>query len=224
MKFYTNPLSNNSFRVELYLKEKGLEYEMVNVALMSGEHKKEEYLKDFPRGQVPGLKLDSGETLYESCAIIDFLENTTTKGPALKPPSSDISNSALFYTRLHEFHQKLDPANIFGSVAFGKKTKEELKDRIEKLENEVDNWDKYLEGRKFFAGEFSIVDIVIFPLIATWVFGLTLDLSTRPNLQEWFDSVSSRETVKGCVWYQQWSTQEGLKGTPFERKSILGKE
>ena len=54
--------------------------------------------------------------------------------------------------------------------------KEQLKEPITKLMEELGHWNKYLEGKEWFAETFSLADITVFPAIAGSVFlGLNLD-------------------------------------------------
>jgi len=154
------------------------------------------------------------------------LEYTSNTGPSLMPARTNVGASYKFFTRMSEFHQKLDPSNITGSVVFRKMGKEELKDKIDKLEQEVDRWDAYLDDdSEYFAGDFSIVDITLFPLIATWVELLGLDLTSRSKLNKWYHAVKSRPSVTSCEWSKIFSNKENLKGTPFEGTNpILRKE
>ena len=56
------------------------------------------------------------------------------------------------------------------------KKKEELKENISSLMEELTIWDKHLEGKEWLANTFSIADIAIFPVIAGCVYlGLDLD-------------------------------------------------
>jgi len=53
----------------------GIPVETVYVDLGTGDQKKPEYLKIFPRGQVPGFLDDDGTAVYESAAIVRYLAN-----------------------------------------------------------------------------------------------------------------------------------------------------
>ena len=53
MKLLGFAMSPNVRRAQLTLEELGLPYELVPVDLMSGEHKKPEYLALNPNGRVP---------------------------------------------------------------------------------------------------------------------------------------------------------------------------
>ena len=69
MKLYDREQSGNCHKVRLLLSMLGLEYERVPVDLGSGEHRKPEFLRLNPRGQVPTLT-DGDVTVWDSQAIL----------------------------------------------------------------------------------------------------------------------------------------------------------
>ena len=72
MKLYHHPLSGHSHRARLFLSLLGLPYELVEVDLKSGAHKKPEFLKLNPFGQVPVLE-DNDVVIADSNAILVYL-------------------------------------------------------------------------------------------------------------------------------------------------------
>ena len=164
---YSFPASNNAIRTEWALLEKGLPFEKVQVSLPEGEHKKPPLADLNPRTQVPTLVWDEGGekvVVYESIATIRFIDEQQP-APALMPPISDRPRRALALTRLEEFQAKLDPVNIMGSVAFGKQTREQLGQRVDRVLAEIPRWDGYLSGKQYLVGDqFTLADIAVFPL------------------------------------------------------------
>lgn len=65
--------SSASYRVRIALNLKGLAYSRVEVSLIAGEQKSDEYLAQNAQGFVPMLVAD-GETIIQSLAIIDWLD------------------------------------------------------------------------------------------------------------------------------------------------------
>ncbi len=74
MKLYNYFRSSASFRVRIALELKGLAYEYVPVHLLKSEHKQEAYTSVAPSGLVPTLVTDAGDTLEQSMAIIEYLD------------------------------------------------------------------------------------------------------------------------------------------------------
>ena len=71
-RLYRHELSGHAHRVELFLSLIGREYQLVDVDLVGGEHRQEEFLKLNPFGQVPVL-VDGEVTLADSTAILVYL-------------------------------------------------------------------------------------------------------------------------------------------------------
>ena len=69
---YGTPVSGNAYKVRLLLSLLGLEFEEIDVNLMSGENRTESFLALNPRGQVPVL-VDGEATVWDSQAILVYL-------------------------------------------------------------------------------------------------------------------------------------------------------
>lgn len=76
MKIYHHPLSGHSHRTHLFASLLGLPHELIEVDLLSGAHKKPEFLALNPFGQVPVLD-DNGTIVPDSNAILVYLAKTS---------------------------------------------------------------------------------------------------------------------------------------------------
>jgi len=83
MKLYNFHASSTSYRTRIVLNLKGLDYEYVPVLLDKGEHLSESYGRINPMRGVPTLELDNGIRLYQSGAIIEYLEEVHLSPPLL---------------------------------------------------------------------------------------------------------------------------------------------
>lgn len=84
MKLYHSWLSSASRRVRLCLAEKQIAYESVPIDMRRQEHHQPAYLAMNPNGVVPALRLDNGESLYESGTICEYLDDIQPE-PPLRP-------------------------------------------------------------------------------------------------------------------------------------------
>ena len=85
MQLYTYFRSSAAYRVRIALNLKGLTPEMVSIHLQKegGLNKKPEYRAVNPQMRVPALRLDSGEVLTQSLAIIEYLDEVVPEPPFL---------------------------------------------------------------------------------------------------------------------------------------------
>lgn len=79
MKLYWFQVAPNPTKVRLYIAEKiaggaAIELEEVVVKLPKGEQRSAEHRARNPFASLPVLELDDGSTIFESLAIIDYLE------------------------------------------------------------------------------------------------------------------------------------------------------
>ena len=74
MKLYSYGTAPNPRKVKIFLAEKGIAYDLVQVDVMKGEHKTPQFLQKNPSGKLPVLELDDGRYLSESIAICRYLE------------------------------------------------------------------------------------------------------------------------------------------------------
>jgi len=84
MKLYGFWRSSAAYRVRIALALKGLDYDYVSVQLGKGEQYQPQYAAINPQNLVPVLD-DDGQLLYQSLAIVEYLEQTHPE-PRLIPP------------------------------------------------------------------------------------------------------------------------------------------
>jgi maleylacetoacetate isomerase len=83
MKYYGFWRSLAACRVRIALALKDIKAEEIPVNLMQGEQLKPEYRAVNAQAVVPALVLDDGSTLFESMAIIEYLDETHPQPPLL---------------------------------------------------------------------------------------------------------------------------------------------
>src|SRR5215467_13704691 len=80
MKLYEAVRSSASFRVRIALNLKGIGYESQVLDTRAGDHLRPEYARINPFKAVPTL-VDGGQTLVQSMAILEYLEETHPEPP-----------------------------------------------------------------------------------------------------------------------------------------------
>lgn len=84
MKLYGFWRSLASYRVRVALALKGMHAEEVSIDLLKGKQNEDDYLALNPQGVVPALVLeDGGPPLFQSLAILEYLEETRPEPPLL---------------------------------------------------------------------------------------------------------------------------------------------
>ncbi len=89
MKLYSYFRSSAAYRARIALNLKGLSYETISVHLVKdgGHNRRPEFRAVNPQMRVPVLVTDGGDTLLQSLAIIEYLDETHPE-PSLLPKDS----------------------------------------------------------------------------------------------------------------------------------------
>lgn len=164
VRLYEQPRAPNPRRVNIFVAEKGIEIERVNVDLMAGEHKRPDYLARIGVPQVPALELDDGTILTESVAICRYLE-------ALQPEPNMMGRDVMEQIMIEKWQRQVE-FRLFATVAacfrhtnphlavledqcadWGEVNRSRLDARLSEL-------DRRLEGRDWIAADrLTIADI-----------------------------------------------------------------
>ena len=83
MKLYGFWRSLATYRVRTALALKGIDVEQVSINLLQGRQHSEEYRAINPQSVVPSLIVDGGPPLFQSMAILEYLEETHPEPPLL---------------------------------------------------------------------------------------------------------------------------------------------
>jgi glutathione S-transferase len=188
----------NSYRVRIFMAEKGIDLPRVEVDLMKGEHKSPDFLKINSLGQIPVLVLGDGTIITESVAICRYLEERHPE-----PPLFGAGPVAKAKVEMWNRRVELEVMGTIGDVAFH--SQEFFKDRVPQFpafaeaqrSNVPNKWawlDREMaDGRPFIAGDFfSIADITAG--VAAWLcdfFQLERPASLG-NVARWLERVRAR--------------------------------
>jgi len=168
--FYFGSGSPYAWKVWLALEHKKLPYEARRMSFDSGELKSAEFTAVNPRQKVPAL-VDNGFAMYESAAILEYLEDRyADSGEPLWP--KDVQARAIARRRAAEVVAYVDPVNdkIFSEV-FGPAGKVPDLDVIEAGKKalaaefvRIEGWlDKdYLAGEKPGGADFTLYPYLAF--------------------------------------------------------------
>ncbi len=132
MKLYSYFRSSAAYRVRIVLNLKGIAYETAPVHLIKdgGHNKRPEFRAINPQMRVPVLVTPNGDTLIQSLAIIEYLEETHPQPPLLpKDPIARARARALAELIACDIH----PLNNVGPLRY-------LKNVLGHEQSAIDAW------------------------------------------------------------------------------------
>ena len=201
MKIYQYGAAPNPRRVRMFLAEKGIPMEYVEVSIEKQEHKTPTFLRKNPFAGLPVLELDDGSHLSETIAICRYFENRYPD-PNLLGESADeqvwvemwqrrmelgvFYPVAMVFRMTHEYFRGLIPqVPQWGEV-----------NRVEALERF--QWlDQHFSANRHVAGErYTVADIT---LLCAVDFGRITGVRITPEQEHfarWYAEVSSRASAK----------------------------
>lgn len=201
MKIYDTHTAPTPRRVRIFLAEKNIPMEYVQVDLQKGENITPQMRAKNPIGKIPVLELDDGTCISESVAICRYFEELHPE-PALMGSTALEKAQIEMWQRQVEmaffmqigmcfqhstgyFKDRMTPVPEYGAVA-GKMAASYLK-----------VMDRQLGKSQFIAGDsFSIADITA---LCSIDFARVVKIKMtdeQTNLQRWYTEVSSRPSAK----------------------------
>ena len=201
MKFY-NSIGPNPRLVRLFMAEKGIGIEKVEIDLMAGDNRKAPYRDINPSGQMPCLVLDDGTALAETIGICEYLEETNPAPPLIGTNATERGVTRMWTRRVEQkVVFPMTDAFRYGDAAALFKDRMRLipqaADDLKLLAQEGLAWvDEQMGGRDFIASDrFSLADITLFAFVEFGAqVGQGLD-SSLGNLGKWFERVKQRPSV-----------------------------
>jgi glutathione S-transferase len=186
-----------AWRVQLGLEHKGLDYELQALNPSKGEHRSESFLKLNPHGKVPVLQHD-GFTLYESSAIVEYLEERFPDTPRLFP--TDLQRRAIARRVIAEIESVYWPNAwlIARNLYFKPKeewNEEDLTTGVAGVAAELERYETSLDG-DFLVGELGAADYALYTIMAhvpRYELRRDVGLSARigPKLRAWMKRIES---------------------------------
>ncbi len=191
VKFYYASGSPFAWRVWLALERKGIPYHRKTLSFDAGDLKTEEFHALNPRRRVPVL-VDDDFVLFESGAIVEYIEDRWPNGPALF--DHEPRKRAIQRRMIREADEYLAPAGNRYATAPSEESATDLK-------QELALWENAATG-DYLAGQLSAVDFTVFPLMALFVriAGRRPDFAKTefigPRLAAWIDRMQALPIVQ----------------------------
>ncbi|KAF3446847.1 hypothetical protein FNV43_RR12027 [Rhamnella rubrinervis] len=212
VKVYGPPMSTAVSRVLACLIEKDVDFQVIPVNMSKGEHKKPEFLKMQPFGQVPAFQ-DDKISLFESRAICRYIcEKYADKGNRGLYGTSPLAKASIDQWLEAEAQSFNPPSSaLVFQLAFAPRMKLKqdpgvIKQNEEKLAKVLDVYEERLGDSQFLAGdEFSLADLSHLPN-SNYLLSVTdrgALFTSRKNVGRWWDEISSRDSWKKVVEMQK---------------------
>ena len=208
MKLYDMTIAPSPRRVRIFLAEKNLEVETIQVDLMAGEQHTDSFKKLNPWGTVPVLELDDGSTISEITACCRYIEEVHPQPALMGTTAKEKAQIAMW-----DLHMESDgyqaAAATFRNTAKGFENRAatgpephaqipELAERGKKQLRWFFNFlDIRLNVHEYISGkQFSIADISAFVTIEFAKWSKIIPETSLSNLKRWQDQVAARESMK----------------------------
>lgn len=208
MKFYDCKTAPSPRRVRIFIADKGIELETIEVDLGNREQLGTAFKKINPDCTVPVLELDDGSRLTEVFAICQYLDDAFPEPPLLGSTAFDRASVTMWNTKIE--HQGLAAlAECLRNRAKGMKGRAltgpddydqipELIDRgRRRFEIFMNRMERHLNDSIYVVGEaFSIADISLLVAIdfAGWS-KISIE-EDMVSLRRWYDLVSERPSAR----------------------------
>jgi glutathione S-transferase len=211
LTFYYGSGSPFAWRVWAALEHKKIPYDMKTISFSSGDLEKPEYLAINPRHKVPAI-VDNGFALYESNAIVEYLEEKYPSGAKLFP--QDVQQRALTRRLIQEADLYLNPSMrlLVEQIFFQPEEKWDAA-KIERgakaLTDELAMWEKADIGQFMVGSSLSAADFAVYPVLAL---ALRLekkkrDLSVRRmigrKMASWMQNMTEQPVFRD-TWPPHW--------------------
>jgi glutathione S-transferase len=208
MKFYDCKTAPSPRRVRIFMSEKGIEIETVQVDLGSGEQFGDAFRAINPDCVVPALELDDGSCISEVVAICHYLEAQHPE-PSLLGTTDEERARILMWTIKVEQQGLWSAADAFRNSAKGLKERAatglvgypQIPELAERGRGRVEQFflrlDDQLADNEFVAGDrYSIADIAAMVVVdfAAWIKVSVPD--NAMNMRRWYESVSARQSAR----------------------------
>lgn len=196
IKLYGHEVSGNSYKVKLMLALLGLDYEWIQVDLMTGAHKQPDFLALNSFGQVPVL-VDENTVLSDAQAILVYLARQYGGESWLPLDAEPMSRVVRWLsTTAGEIRQGPESARLYHLF---KATSINLERATQKTEFILTQLNHHLADREWLElGHPTIADVAVFPYVALAPDG-KIDLTPYPHMLAWIDRVKQLPNFVGMI-------------------------
>lgn len=199
MKLYATKGAINPDRVTYFLAAKGKldAVDIVEINVMKGEHRSDDYKQINPLARVPSLELEDGTILTESRAICTYLEG-------IFPEPNLLGETPVEKAQIEMWDRRIEMMFMMSIAAWFRHGTEiaqalepvQCKDWAELNEKQVpkiaDFYDRRLGESPYVAGDrFTNADISLYLTLGFARYVRFKAVDGRPNLSRWYDEMKT---------------------------------
>jgi glutathione S-transferase len=179
--------------------ELGLDIEVVDIDLNTGQHKTPDYLKINPNGQVPTLD-DDGFILFESLAINLYLAKKYGGPLTAASLKEDAAITQWSFWAAKEVEDLLITILVNRMMLPEAERNPVAADTAERqLQKSLAVLEGALAGRDYLVGNrFTVADLNV-SIVMSLINRLALDIARTPKVRAWLDRCLTRPAAKGFV-------------------------
>jgi glutathione S-transferase len=202
MLLYHDPRAPNPRRVRIFLAEKGVAYDTIEVLIAASQNQTPEFRTKNPLSLLPVLELADGKILRESMAICRYLEELYPE-PNLFGADAWERAQIEQWNRHAELELLLPIAQVFRNTnafwsskikqapEFGEIMRDLVLSRFDWFESELAQR-PYLAGPRFTVADITALCAIDFGKVSN----LRIKAETHPQLAAWHARVSGRPSAK----------------------------
>ena len=201
MLLYHDPRAPNPRRVRIFLAEKGVAYDTIEVSIAAAAHQTAEFRRKNPIMLLPVLELADGKVLRESVAICRYIEE-------LYPEPNLFGVDAWERAQIEQWnrHAELEvlwpTAQVFRnthafwngrikqSAEFGEIMRDHVYSRFEFFEGELGSR-KYMASDRFTVADITALCAIDFGKVSN----IRIDKAKHPRLDAWHARITARPSA-----------------------------
>ncbi|MSO92499.1 MAG: glutathione S-transferase family protein [Rhodospirillales bacterium] len=193
--------TGNGQRAAIMIEECGLPYKLTKYNLQKGEHKSPEFLKLNPLGAIPAIvdrDAPGGKpvVLTQSGAIVLYCAEKSGKFMPKDPAKR--ADAYRWFMHATTDVQPASSAIFFVGNVLPDKPQSAVEGFEKRLLGHLKECDRRLGEAEYLAGELSIADIALYPVIVGRK-ALIDKTGGMPNLMKWFERMSARPAVQKAM-------------------------
>ena len=191
LRLYDYLASGNAYKARLLMRLLDRPFERIDVDILEGESRTEEFLRKNPEGRIPVLELDDGTCLFESNAILCYLAEGTPWLPGDRLDRARVLQW-LFWEQYSHEPNVATVRHWVKHIGVPEEKRALVEQKRALGARALSVMERHLEGRTYLAADrFTVADIALYAYTHVAPEG-GFDLAPFSRLRSWLDRVRDR--------------------------------